>query len=340
MSSKIKVSIIGATGFTGRELVRMLNSHDEVEIANLYSATFHGKKISEVYQQLTGIADITLKESTPENFPDNSDVVFLALPHTASFEYIKKIYDSTSLIIDLSADYRFNSAEIYESWYNVEHLDKERLNEAVYGLPEINRKDIKGKKLVANPGCYATAVILAIYPLLAEKLIDGSIYVDAKSGVSGAGRKLDNMYLFSNVYENLSPYNVNKHRHMPEIIEFLETRTGEKIDELFFCPQLLPVDRGILANCYLKVKDKIDYEKICRKYYGNEEFITVKPEGKYPCIKDVNMTNNCELSAVYNSKTNSLSVMSAIDNLIKGASGQAIQNMNVALGLKEDKGLK
>jgi N-acetyl-gamma-glutamyl-phosphate reductase len=354
MNNKIKVSILGASGFTGRELIKILVRHPYVDIDKLYSRSYEGEDISDVHTSLKGIVSEKLIKPSPGSISADSDVFFLALPHTKSMEYITALSGSDRLIIDLSADYRFSSPENYERYYGTKHLDPEGLKKAVYGIPEINREQIKGAKLIANPGCYATAVILAAYPLVIEKMLESSVYVDAKSGISGAGKKLNSEYLFSKRYENITPYKVNSHRHMGEIIEYLSMVTDKPWDSLVFCPHLMPVERGILANLYAKIADNLkeeDLRLIYRKHYGRnsdrnsdrnfgrKEFINILDEGMFPQTKDVVHTNNCNIGIKYAPRTGDIVVISAIDNLIKGASGQAVQNMNVALEYEETLGL-
>ncbi len=342
MSNKIKVSVIGASGYTGKELVSILAGHEKIEINALLSRSYAGKNISELHPPLKGKISMVLSGASIRDVPSSTEVVFLALPHTKSMKYVPELLKRDMLVIDLSADYRFKNINSYNSWYGVKHSDTKNIKEAVFGLPEVNREKIKEASLIANPGCYATAVILSLYPLLMEGILKSSVFIDAKSGISGAGKKLDDMYLFTNRYENLTPYNVNSHRHMGEIIDFLSTAAGEKWDSLVFCPHLIPVERGILANLYAKVKKGFDGSKIREiylKYYGDEHFISICEEGNFPNLKEVNLTNNCSIGIKYCRDTRSLIVISAIDNLVKGASGQAVQNMNIALGFKETLGL-
>jgi N-acetyl-gamma-glutamyl-phosphate reductase len=256
--------------------------------------------------------------------------------------YANDAINDGKIVIDLSADFRIKDKEIYENWYKVEHKYANLLKRSVFGLPEVNRKNIKRAKLIANPGCYATSIIIPLYPLLAEKIIHiNNIIIDSKSGVSGAGKKLETMYLYNEQNENFFPYNPEKHRHIPEVIEFLNFQTNSKID-LIFVPHLLPLTRGILSSIYLSTKEKFSYDyirKIYEKYYTNEFFIRILPENIYPQIRAVANTNFCDIGFICFEKNNKILVFSAIDNLIKGASGQAIQNVNIILGLDEKTGL-
>lgn len=338
---KFRTSVIGANGLTGRELVRILSGHSSAEVGDLYSRADAGRDISDIYPDLKGSVSGIMKKPSPEAI-EPSDVIFLALPHTKSAEYMPYALEKASLVVDLSADYRFTDPHLFEKHYKVKHPDPERLSGIPYALPEINRDEIKEVNAIANPGCYATASILAIYPLLAEGLVKERVFVDAKSGISGAGKKVASEYLFINRNENLTPYNVNKHRHMGEIVDFLQTATGSSWDKLVFCPQLLPVYRGILVCAYAELRSPLTQDAasgIYEKYYGSEHFINIKKDGEYPQISDVAGTNNVSIGVEISSDGKSAVVMSAIDNLIKGAAGQAVQNMNIALGITETEGL-
>ncbi|MFC2061520.1 N-acetyl-gamma-glutamyl-phosphate reductase [Elusimicrobiota bacterium] len=342
MNKKIKTSIVGASGFTGRELIKIIASHPGLEIDKLYSRSFAGKHISEIHPSLKGISDVELVEPSPQAISPESEIIFLALPHTKSIEYAAELVDKTRLIIDLSADYRFSDPVVYEKWYGIKHEDTANLKSAVYGIPEINREEVKGAQLIANPGCYATSVIIAIYPLVKEGIIDGPVYVDAKSGISGAGKKLDDQYIFSTRYENITPYNINSHRHMGEIVDFIGKVTGKDWDSLVFCPHLIPMERGILSNIYTRTAEKADEEairEIFMKYYSNEHFINICNKGEFPQTKDVCFTNNCNIGIKVDPDSGDIIIIAAIDNLVKGASGQAIQNMNIVMGFEESSGL-
>ncbi|MBN2406549.1 MAG: N-acetyl-gamma-glutamyl-phosphate reductase [Elusimicrobia bacterium] len=341
MNTKKKTAVVGASGFTGRELVRLIARHPGLEISSMHSKSFAGQEISDIHPSLKGIVSGKLQPVSVEGIC-GADVVFLALPHTSSLEYIPQIIDKVELVVDLSADYRFSDPLEYKKWYNVDHKDTENLKRAVYGIPEINRGELKGAKLIANPGCYATSVILAVYPLLKEGLVSDTVYVDAKSGISGAGKKLDAEYLFSKRYESITPYKVDSHRHMGEIICFLDKVVGTDWNSLVFCPHLIPIERGILANLYIKLNTSLkqeDLRNVFLKYYRDEHFINVLEENVFPETKEVGFTNNCNIGVKSGSTGKDAIVISAIDNLIKGASGQALQNMNAVLGFPETAGL-
>ncbi len=343
MRGKIKASVYGATGFTGRELISILSRHPSVELDRIYSRSFQGKKISEVFPTLKGVADMRLSMPSPERQPPDSDAVFLALPHRKSMEYVPGLVKKEILTIDMSADYRFESAGDYQQEYSCTHTDSANIEQAVYGLPEINREKIKNARLIANPGCYATAVILALYPLVREGVLTGTAFVDAKSGISGAGKKLDSEFLFSSRYENVTPYKVNSHRHIKEITSFISVSSKRKWEGLFFCPHLIPADRGILANIYAEIgegKGTKELLDIYSSYYGNQEFIHICPEGRFPQVSDTAKTNNCFIGAGVLGEGGKTAIVSSIDNLVKGASGQAVQNLNIAMGFRETEGLR
>ncbi|MGM0441776.1 MAG: N-acetyl-gamma-glutamyl-phosphate reductase [Elusimicrobiota bacterium] len=341
-----KVSIVGASGFTGRELVRILSGHEKVQLDKLYSKNHAGENIADLYPSLKGSVSKILSKPEPGKISKDSDIIFLALPHTKSLLYMPYLAKSKKLIIDLSADYRFYQSSEYEKWYKTKHEDIKNLKRAVYGLPEINREEVEKANLIANPGCYATATALTIYPLLKEGLADNQIYIDAKSGISGAGKKLNSKYLFASRYENVTPYKVNSHRHMGEITEFLNHILSgggnKKWDSLVFCPHLVPIERGILVNLYSSLNNNLDTKEVIdiyNKYYKNEYFIDICSDGEFPQTKDVESTNNCRIGIKSDPQTGDVIVVTAIDNLVKGASGQAVQNMNIAMNFKEYAGL-
>ncbi len=338
---KKRIAILGATGYTGEELIKRLIKHRYVEIVFLSSRTFEGKKIWEIFSSLKGEIDLTL-EHPDKIFEklDNIDIVFTALPHTASAEIIKKLYDRVEYIIDLSADFRLDRVEDYLKWYKqYNHPATDLWDKKVYGLVEIYRDVIKNYKLIANPGCYPTSVILGLYPLAKEKLIENEIIVDSKSSISGAGRSLKYGNLFVEMNENLYPYNAgHSHRHISEMEQEISKALGEDI-YVIFTPQVIPIQRGILSSIYVNLKKNLKKEEILEiynSYYKNEYFIKVIKD--YPKLSDVSYTNYCEIG-VEKVNEKRIIVFSAIDNIVKGASGQAIQNMNVLLGIDEREGL-
>lgn len=338
----IKVGIIGSTGYAGNELVRILMGHKEVEIKWFGSRSYIDKKYYEVYQNMFQIVDDVCKDDNMEALANEVDVIFTATPQGFCASLVNEEVLSKVKIIDLSADFRIKDVSTYEKWYRIEHKSPEFIEEAVYGLCEVNREDVKKARLVANPGCYTTCSILTIYPLAKEGLIDmNSIIIDAKSGTSGAGRgaKLDN--LFCEVNENMKAYGVATHRHTPEIEEQLGYASGEKV-VLNFTPHLVPMNRGILATAYANLKAGVTYEEVraaYEKYYKKEKFVRVLDNGVFPQTKWVEGSNYVDVNFKIDPRTNRIIMMGAIDNLVKGAAGQAVQNMNLMFGLDETEGL-
>ena len=342
----INVGIIGATGHTGEVLIELLLGHSNVKITHLYNSGKTSQKagqvISDVFPKFKKRLDLVCKKPYLTEIKKDCDLVFLALPHTVSMNFAPKLLSLGKKVIDLSADYRIKNPKIFEKFYKASHNDKVHLKEAIYGLPELNRAKIKTAKLLANPGCYPTAAILALSPLLAVNLVDtDSIIIDAKSGVSGAGKKLENEYLFSEIQGDFRAYKVNVHQHAPEINQVLSQVSGKKVN-VIFVPHLLPIERGILCTIYLKkttaAKLKVKtLVELYKKFYKNEPFIRIKPDGEFPRIKDVAKTNFCDIGIKDFGKT--IIVISAIDNLLKGASSQAVQNMNIMYKLPETAGL-
>jgi len=338
----VRVSILGASGYTGRELLKILLRHSKAKIAHLTSETYSGKKVSQVHRALGGIIDEKFEDLNISKVAGDSDILFLALPHGKSQKPVAEFLEKGKKVIDFSADYRLNDSLIYKRWYGIEHSYPKLLEKAVYGLPEIHKKEIEKSSLVANPGCYPTGVILGVAPLLSHKLINGnSIIADAKSGVSGAGRKLDLAYHFSECHENLVPYSVGTHRHIPEIEQELSKISQKKIT-ISFTPHLIPMDRGIICTIYASLKVKSSLDRIWglyREYYREAPFVRILPQSSFPEVKDVVGTNFCEIGMVVDRRTNRIVVITAIDNLVKGASGQAVQNMNLLCGFPETEGL-
>ncbi|WP_461207156.1 N-acetyl-gamma-glutamyl-phosphate reductase [Clostridium sp. DL1XJH146] len=337
----IDVGIIGATGYAGQQLLWLLINHKEVSIEFIASNSFAGEKYSSIYENYEGIFDqncIAIEEVKEKL--DSIDVLFLAMPHGKSFDITKEALNKGVKVIDIGADYRLEDKEVYEQWYKVEHKLPELLEKAVYGLCEINREKIKNKNLIANPGCYTTASILALYPLMAEKLIDkDSIIIDAKSGVTGAGRKANIGTHYTECNETIKAYGIGTHRHTPEIEQELGKAYGEKVI-LNFTPHLVPMNRGIISTCYGKLVGEYTEEelyKIYEKYYGNEKFIRIKKE--LPQTKLVRGSNYCDIGLKVDKRTNRVIVVSCIDNLMKGAASQAVQNMNIIFGFNEEEGI-
>ena len=339
----IKVGIIGATGYAGSELVRILLGHKDVEIKWYGSRSYIDKKYASIYQNFFQLVDANCMDDNMEVLADQVDVIFTATPQGLCASLVNEEILSKVKIIDLSADFRIKDVKVYEEWYKLEHKSPQFIEEAVYGLCEINREDVKKARLVANPGCYTTCSILTCYPLVKEGIIDpNTIIVDAKSGTSGAGRgaKVDN--LFCEVNENMKAYGVATHRHTPEIEEQLGYACGEKIT-INFTPHLVPMNRGILATAYASLKKDVTYEEvkaIYDKYYADEKFVRVLEKDVCPQTKWVEGSNYVDVNFKIDPRTNRIIMMGAIDNLVKGAAGQAVQNMNLMFGLKESERLE
>lgn len=339
----IKVGIIGATGYAGSEMVRILLGHKDVEIKWYGSRSYIDKKYASIYQNFFQLVDANCMDDNMEVLADQVDVIFTATPQGLCASLVNEEILSKVKIIDLSADFRIKDVKVYEEWYKLEHKSPQFIEEAVYGLCEINREDVKKARLVANPGCYTTCSILTCYPLVKEGIIDpNTIIVDAKSGTSGAGRgaKVDN--LFCEVNENMKAYGVATHRHTPEIEEQLGYACGEKIT-INFTPHLVPMNRGILATAYASLKKDVTYEEvkaIYDKYYADEKFVRVLEKDVCPQTKWVEGSNYVDVNFKIDPRTNRIIMMGAIDNLVKGAAGQAVQNMNLMFGLKESEGLE
>lgn len=338
----IKAGIIGSTGYAGNELVRLLLGHKDVEIVWYGSRSYIDKKYAEVYQNFFQIVDSNCMDDNMEELAGKVDVIFTATPQGLCASLVNDDILSKVKIIDLSADFRIKDVSVYEQWYGIEHKSPQYIEEAVYGLCEINREQIKGKRLVANPGCYTTCSILTLYPMVKEGLIDPhSIIIDAKSGTSGAGRGAKVNNLFCEVNENIKAYGVGTHRHTPEIEEQLGYACGEDI-KLIFTPHLVPMNRGILVTAYANLKKDVTYEEVKAaydKYYADEKFVRVLDKGVCPETRWVEGSNYVDVNFKIEPRTNRLIMMGALDNLVKGAAGQAVQNMNLIFGLEETEGL-
>lgn len=339
----VNVSIIGANGYTGLELMCIFANHPEAKIRHLVSRSNAGVPVTDIYPNLYTYKDYVFEDMDAEKIAGDSDVVFTALPHGASAEICGVFYNKGVKVIDLSADFRYRDLSVYEKWYKVTHPDPALNFKAVYGLPEIYREKIKKADIIGNPGCYTTCSILPLYPLLKEKLIDEkSIIIDAKSGTSGAGRKAEINNLFCEVNENFKAYSVTSHRHTSEIEQELSFAAGKEV-MLSFTPHLLPLQRGILCTIYCNIQNAITAEEIYgayAKYYANEPFVIVNKEGVLPEIKHVKNSNYISIGFKVDKRLNRLIIVSVIDNLTKGASGQAVQNMNLMFGIEETAGLK
>ena len=338
----IKAGIIGATGYAGGELVRILMGHKDVEIKWYGSRSYIDQKYAAVYQNMFQIVEDVCKDDNMEELADQVDVIFTATPQGFCASLLNEDILSKVKVIDLSADFRIKDQNVYEEWYKIEHKSPQFLPEAVYGLCEINREQIKGARILANPGCYPTCSILSIYPLAKEGLIDmNTLIIDAKSGTSGAGRgaKVDNLYC--EVNENIKAYGVASHRHTPEIEEQLTYASGVKT-VLNFTPHLVPMNRGILVTAYASLKKEVSYEEVKAvydRYYENEQFVRVLEKGICPQTKWVEGSNYVDIGFKIDPRTGRVIMMGAMDNLVKGAAGQAVQNMNLMFGLPENEGL-
>jgi len=337
---KIQLAIIGATGYTGREALAILVNHPHVEVRHLQSLEFVGEDVVDVFPQLIGRISLKITKPDVPAVVRDCNCAMLCVPHTAAAEMASQLLKGGVRVIDYSADFRLLDVVEYNRTYNVEHKHPELMKDAVYGLPELHREKIKAAKLVANPGCYPTSVILAGAPLVRNKLIKtDSIIADSKSGVSGAGRSLNLRTLFAECNETVSAYNIGKHRHQPEMTQELSRLAGTNVAVLFV-PHLIPMTRGILSTVYFDLVKKMDAKEVhslFSDFYKNDYFVKVLPLGKLPNTGDVAKTNFCHIGVTI-APDGKLVVVSAIDNLIKGASGQAIQNMNVMFGLPEEKG--
>lgn len=336
----IRVAIFGATGYASFELIKILLRHPEAEIVYLGSRRDPPPQITDIFPSLLGLIDMQCGPLSVEALPDEVDVVFTALPHKTAMEHVPNLLGTGLRVIDFSADYRFRDIATYEAWYDVPHTDRANAPKAVYGLPELHREQIVGATLIANPGCYPTAAILAAAPFIEKELVaNRTIIFDAKSGVSGAGRTPALPYHFPECNESLKAYKIARHRHGPEIAEQLELLAGAPVQTVFV-PHLVPMDRGILCTSYVPAARPIsqpELDAILSERYASEPFVRVRTGGALPTTKDVSFTNFCDMAAFENGETPI--VVSVIDNLVKGASGQAVQNMNLMFGLPETMGL-
>lgn len=333
-----RIGILGATGYTALELLKILARHPHAEVVALTTRQDNSPHISEVHPALAGLFDLCCENLTPEEVGSRCDVVFCALPHTASMEAVPQLLDAGCRVVDLSADYRLSDPGVYEKWYGHVHTDPTRLSSTVYGLPELFFNQIPGADLIANPGCYTSTSILGLAPLLAADLIEPTgIIIDAKSGVSGAGRKPKLGTLFAECNESVTAYGIGNHRHTPEIEQVL-TDVGGKQVQVAFNPHLMPMDRGILCSMYPRLKKPMSQQDVLtqiRGYYKDQPFVRVTDQ--IPATKNVAHTNFCDVSVRMN--RDQLVVFSATDNLIKGASGVAVQNMNLLLGYEQTLGM-
>ncbi|MGI6202987.1 MAG: N-acetyl-gamma-glutamyl-phosphate reductase [Eubacteriales bacterium] len=336
----ISVGVIGATGYAGVELTRLLLGHPGIRIAGLSSVTFEGKAISEVYPGFAGLCDVTLTDM--DKVIEDAEVVFASLPHGLSEEIAEKCAREGRVLVDLGADFRLHDEGDYREWYGLDYSYPELHKKAVYGLSELYREKIKAADIIANPGCYPTSVALGLAPAMKNGLVllDG-IVIDSKSGVTGAGRSLTQNTHFPEANESISAYKAGCHRHTPEIEQTLSELAGERV-AVTFVPHLLPVNRGIESTIYCRLKESLslgEIHKIYTEFYLGERFVRVMPEGEYAAIKNVRCSNYCDISLHCDIRTNTLIISTVIDNMVKGAAGQAIQNMNIRCGFDESAGL-
>ena len=339
----IKAGILGATGYAGQELVRILYHHPEVEIKVLTSNKHNNQEYNSIYGNFNKICEMKCEENELDAISSQLDVIFLSLPHGITSKLLSDSILENVKIIDLSADFRLKSKEVYEEWYKIKHCNKDLLSQSIYGLSEWNRNQISNSRLIANPGCYPTCALLSLLPLIKETVLESdSIIIDAKSGVSGAGRSLNLTTHYSECNESIKAYNVTTHRHTPEIEQELSEFYGNEIS-VTFTPHLIPMNRGILCTCYGNLKKSFSYDEIehlYEKYYKNEFFIRLTEKGVFPETRWVKGSNYCDIGFTLNKNGDKIIIIGAIDNLIKGAAGQAVQNMNLMFDLGENMGLK
>ena len=339
----IKAGIIGSTGYAGGELARLLLQRDDVEIKWYGSRSYIDQKYASIYQNMFKIVDDKCMDDNMKELADQVDVIFTATPQGLCSTLVNEEILSKVKIIDLSADFRIKDVDVYEKWYKIKHATPQFIGEAVYGLPEINREKIKGARLIANPGCYPTCSFLSTYPLVKEGIIDpNTIIIDAKSGTSGAGRSAKVDSLFCEVNENIKAYGVASHRHTPEIEEQLSYAAGKPV-VISFTPHLVPMNRGILVTAYASLTKEVTWEEVRAaydKYYKDEYFVRVLDKDVVPQTRWVEGSNFADVNFKIDPRTNRIVMMGAIDNMVKGAAGQAIQNMNLLFGLPENTGLK
>ena len=339
----IRVGIIGATGYAGEQLIKILLKHPEVKITYLSAKVDKKQKIADIFACFSGSLNLDCDNFNMDKAVQLCDLLFLALPHTVSMEFVAKLLKAKKRVIDFSADYRLKDAKVYKHWYKIAHKDKTNIAQAVYGLPELYREDIKKASLIANPGCYPTAAILSLSPIAISGLADlNLVTIDAKSGMTGAGRKAAINFFFSEINENMYAYKINNHQHTPEIDQELSKISGKYI-KVVFVPHVIPINRGIIETIYVKLNKDVPIDKIhsiYKRFYRTEPFVRIRNLGDFPKTKDVLDTNYCDIGLGLIKEKKLLVIVSAIDNLMKGASSQAVQNMNIMCGLKEDQGIK
>jgi len=342
-SAKMKIAIVGSSGYTGGELYRILLHHSKVTVTAVTSEKSAGKPLTDIFPHLSGLTDLVCEPLDPAVIAKKADFIFLALPHVTAQEAAFRFHELGKKVVDLSADYRLADPAVYEKWYEHEHQYPELLKSAVYGLPELHREKIKKASLIANPGCYPTSAILGLAPLLQKSSVDlRGIIIDSKSGVSGAGRSASLAHHFPEVNEGLMAYKIGTHRHTPEIEQELSLMAGKRVT-VSFTPHLIPMNRGILTTIYAPLAGEMNtaaLHALYAEFYRNEPFVRVLPLGQFPNVRNVRGSNFCDVGVYADPRTGRAVVVSAIDNIVKGASGQAVQNMNLMTGFDETEGLK
>lgn len=343
MSKRISIAIVGSSGYTGGELYRILLHHPSAQVTTVTSERSAGKPLAELFPHLAGLTDLVCEPLDPDRIAKKADLVFLALPHVTAQEAAFRFHALGVKVVDLSADYRLRDPGLYEKWYEHGHQYPELLKTAVYGLPELHRERIRTASLIANPGCYPTSAILGLAPIIKNVLMDlGTLVVDSKSGVSGAGRSPALPYHFPEANEGFMAYKVGTHRHTPEIEQELSRIAGTEVT-ISFTPHLVPMNRGILTTIYGKLAAQTDTGRLhtlYREFYQHEPFVRVLPLGQFPNVRNVRGSNFCDIGVYADGRTDRAVIVTAIDNLVKGASGQAVQNMNILMGLEETAGLR
>lgn len=334
----IKVGIVGGTGYTGVELLRILAQHPEVELTAITSRGDAGTAVADLFPNLRGRVALSFTDPAKSPLPD-CDVVFFATPNGVAMQQVPALLEAGVRVIDLAADFRIKDLVLWEKWYGMSHASPELVAEAVYGLPELNRAQVRTARVVANPGCYPTAVQLGFLPLIEAGCVDvGHLIADAKSGVTGAGRKLELPYLFAEAADNFKAYGVGGHRHLPEIRQGLSAVAGQAVG-LTFVPHLTPLIRGIHATLYARVVRDVDFQALFEQRYETEPFVDILPAGSHPDTRSVRAANTCRIAVHRPQGGDTLVILSVIDNLVKGAAGQAVQNMNLMFGCDECAGL-
>lgn len=338
-----KAAIIGGTGYGAIELIRLLSTHPKLQVTKVYSHSQSGENLSSIYPHLNNLPEIRLEELEINKLEDEVDLVFLATPAGVAKEIVPKLQHTNLQIIDLSGDLRLTSPEEYEEWYGKSAAPQETLNQAVYGLSEIYKEKIESATIISNPGCFPTSALLGLIPALELGIIEPKgIVIDGKTGVSGAGRTPTGASHFPETNDNVSPYKIGKHQHIPEVEQYLSETIGDKVTTVL-TTHLIPMTRGLVCTMYANLKEETTTAKVLesyQSYYNNDQFIRILPEGKFPMTKAVQGSNFCDIGIYVNERNNQLIIASAIDNLVKGAAGQAIQNANIMNGWEENFGLQ